>query len=161
MTHSQRTIRRSMPAGPRCKTLRAPIAILYPRLVKSRRYHDIILRAFFSGAPLSRASERASAVPIRFMRVGRALRAASINLKYAHLVSGRVNSARHVAAARSNPDIFASPPPRDQITRLESSRGCRVVVAASRSCRDTLRNRLVSSPIIDYDNYPPLGDYAR
>jgi hypothetical protein len=150
MTHSQRTIDRSMPAGPRCKTLRAPIAILYPRLVKSRRYHDIILRAFFSGAPLSR--ERASAAPIRFTRVGRALRAASINLEYAHLV---VRACKLCAAARNNPDISASPPSSRSDNAIRALAAC--------SCRDTHRNRHVSStlPIIDYDNYPPLGDYAR
>lgn len=45
MTHSNERSQ-SMPSGPRCKSLCALIAILYLRLVKSRRYHGIILRVF-------------------------------------------------------------------------------------------------------------------
>lgn len=51
--------------GPRCKlcALRALIAILYLRLVKSRRYHDIILRVFFFCARSSSSRERRASPP--------------------------------------------------------------------------------------------------
>lgn len=47
MTHSNERNSNDRCLRPQVQTLRALIAILYLRLVKSRRYHDIILRAFF------------------------------------------------------------------------------------------------------------------